>query len=528
MIESTFLHIPGIGHRTEQRLWNNGVTSWDRLEERLAAGVGIHELLHSRGYYQPTLFPEDVDNHDARAAEWLQILELSRAALREADFAFFLDRLDPRDHWRLLTGRCRQALYLDIETTGLARDFHYTTVIGATQNGKSYQWAWPEPLAECFRLIEEAALVVTFNGRRFDVPFLSRQFRGFPEPRAHIDLLDAARALGLSGGQKEVEKALGLKRDASVEAVGGEEAVQLWCRSLYGDEQSFLQLLRYNRTDVETLPRLAELLCGQLLSKTLLVREPMREPDGVAQLVRSPLSFAGVRKQWQKRRAGLHSLLPILLDRVRATPVVVGIDLRGNPRNPTGWARCTGRSVETRVLYDDDAIVEATLASEPVLVSMDAPLFLPRGRLSVSDDSPCRAAGGIVREVERILWSRGIPVYPALIKHMQGLTKRGMELAQRFGRNGLKVIESYPGAAQDILGIARKGKDPEMLQRGLEEFGFCVEPGRSHDELDAVTSALVGYFYLADDYEAIGAEDEGHMIVPRIPSAMRWRAEESL
>jgi hypothetical protein len=88
------------------------------------------------------------------------------------------------------------------------------------------------------------------------------------------------------------------------------------------------------------------------------------------------------------------------------------------------------------------------------------------------------------------------------------------------------VIESYPGAAQDILGIARKGKDPTLLQRGLEEFGFRLEKDSSHDELDAVTSALVAYFYLAEDYEAIGADDEGHMIIPRIPPSMRWTGSE--
>jgi len=158
-------------------------------------------------------------------------------------------------------------------------------------------------------------------------------------------------------------------------------------------------------------------------------------------------------------------------------------------------------------------------------VSIDAPLFLPRGRQSVSDDSPCRETGGIVRDVERVLWARGIPVYPALIKHMQGLTKRGMEMTKLLREQGLTVIESYPGAAQDILGIARKGKDPTLLERGLEEFGFRLTKGKSHDELDAVTSALVAYYYLANDYEAIGADDEGHMIIPRIPPAMRWTGE---
>jgi hypothetical protein len=29
MLKNTFLHIPGIGAITEQRLWNSGITDWD-------------------------------------------------------------------------------------------------------------------------------------------------------------------------------------------------------------------------------------------------------------------------------------------------------------------------------------------------------------------------------------------------------------------------------------------------------------------------------------------------------------------
>ena len=140
--------------------------------------------------------------------------------------------------------------------------------------------------------------------------------------------------------------------------------------------------------------------------------------------------------------------------------------------------------------------------------------------MSVSDDSPCRQLGGIVRDAERILWSRGIRVYPALIRQMQGLTKRGIELTRILEAKGISVIESYPGAAQDILNIPRKRLDEQLLWRGLVQFGYQIDAQKTHDELDAVTSALVGHFYLADQYEAIGADDEGYMIIPR--SAIAW------
>ena len=143
---------------------------------------------------------------------------------------------------------------------------------------------------------------------------------------------------------------------------------------------------------------------------------------------------------------------------------------------------------ETCILYEDAEILERTRAAKPDLVSIDAPLSLPRGRKSVSDDSPCRKEGGIVRDAERILWSRGIRVYPALIRQMQGLTKRGIELTKILEAEGISVIESYPGAAQDILNIPRKRMDETLLLRGLTQFGYEIQGEKTHDELDAITS----------------------------------------
>jgi len=202
-------------------------------------------------------------------------------------------------------------------------------------------------------------------------------------------------------------------------------------------------------------------------------------------------------------------------------PVVVGVDLRGKAHNPTGMASCRDGSVETAVLYEDAEILDWTVAHQPDLVSIDAPLSLPRGRLTPFDDDPTRVSCGIVRDAERRLWSRGIRVYPALIRHMQSLTSRGLRLAEALRARGVEVIESYPGAAQDVLGIPRKGVAVELLGRGLEDFGFALPKALTHDELDAVTSALVGYFYLANAYEGLGADDENYMIIPR-PGTLRW------
>jgi predicted nuclease with RNAse H fold len=101
---------------------------------------------------------------------------------------------------------------------------------------------------------------------------------------------------------------------------------------------------------------------------------------------------------------------------------------------------------------------------------------------------------------------------------MEMLTRRGIKLAQELRNAGCKVIESYPGAAQDILGIPRKKASLEELKQGLSRAGIAGDFMTSqitHDEVDAITSALVGLFYLADDYIALGTPAEDYLIVPR-------------
>jgi predicted nuclease with RNAse H fold len=93
-----------------------------------------------------------------------------------------------------------------------------------------------------------------------------------------------------------------------------------------------------------------------------------------------------------------------------------------------------------------------------------------------------------------------------------------MLLTGRLREAGLKVIESYPGAAQDLLGIPRKGSSLEELKWGLARAGIRGEylhTKVTHDEVDAITSALVGLFYLADDYIALGNAAEDYLIIPR-------------
>ena len=168
-------------------------------------------------------------------------------------------------------------------------------------------------------------------------------------------------------------------------------------------------------------------------------------------------------------------------------------------------------SSSTSILHEDEAIISATIAAGPSVVSIDAPLFLPRGRASIDIRGPPH-----FRECDKELLRMHIRFFPISLGPMRMLTARGMKLRASLEKEGLEVIESFPGAIQDILGISRKQEGLPSLLKGLRRYGVKLQ-GKDFtgDELDAVTSALVGIQYLQGDYRAIGDPEEGLMVLPK-------------
>ena len=193
---------------------------------------------------------------------------------------------------------------------------------------------------------------------------------------------------------------------------------------------------------------------------------------------------------------------------------IVGLDLTASRVKPTGAAVLDGMKVTTCSLESDEDIMSYIAEMKPAIVSIDSPLGLPGG------GSEIVKAAGIMRVAEYDLNSVGISAYPALIDSMKPLTLRGIKLRREIEAmpNGPKVIESYPGAAQDVLCIPRKQKGLEFLRAGLRELGL-KGPGlntESHDEMDAITSAVVGRFYEADEFEPMGIRSEAQLIIPKL------------
>lgn len=171
----------------------------------------------------------------------------------------------------------------------------------------------------------------------------------------------------------------------------------------------------------------------------------------------------------------------------------LGIDLTGSERRASGLALLNNNRLEyTKLIHSDFDLEEEVMNAQVDIVSIDSPLSLP-------EDST-----KIYRECELTLKRRGIGVYWCLLPSMKNLTMRGIKLATRLRNKGVTVIESYPGAAQDILGIPRKQKGKERLANALADFGIVGDLEVTHDELDAITAAIVGLCYLRGEYEALG------------------------
>jgi len=190
---------------------------------------------------------------------------------------------------------------------------------------------------------------------------------------------------------------------------------------------------------------------------------------------------------------------------------VVGIDLAGSPKRNTGL--CTlenGLITFCTILHTDQEIINYVEKENPAIVAIDAPLNLPPGRRSIEDRN-----GEHFRPCDRELLRRGIRFFPITLGPMRLLTKRGIRLKRTLTRRGYAVIEVYPGAAQDIWRTGRKQDGLSKLRKGLEKLGVKgLHEEMSGDELDAVTAALVGRFFLRGKAEVLGNFKRGAIVVP--------------
>lgn len=251
MLQRSFVFLSGIGPKTERALWTNGVDSWRAFHDADPAAL-------------PGRAKRRYDEHARQ-------LEMAQEHLANVHTAPFQRWLPSGEAWRVLEDVSEDVMYLDIETTGLSYPEGRTTVVGyhIPRQGTRLLVRGQDLTAEAVQAaFDEAGAVVTFNGKRFDVPFLEREF-DVTVDIPHVDLMHGFRRVGISGGLKSIEKQLGLARADEIDGVSGYEAVKMWRSWERGDRDALERLLTYNRADVENMVPLAEEAYDRLRSRTL-------------------------------------------------------------------------------------------------------------------------------------------------------------------------------------------------------------------------------------------------------------------
>jgi uncharacterized protein YprB with RNaseH-like and TPR domain len=232
-VENSFIGVDGVGESTERSLWEHGVTHWDEFDPAVP-GVG-----------------------DTRADRIETFIDRGRTALDEDDVAFFDAAFPSGERWRCWRTFRERACAFDIETTGLDPRRGVVTTVTLHQDGDTRTLVRDDDLtAEALEAaLADADLLVSFNGKRFDVPFLEHHF-DVDLDRPHLDCMYTANQLGLSGGLSAVEHALGIERE--LPDVDGREAVRLWHAHEAGEDGALDRLIAYNQEDAENLVTLLD------------------------------------------------------------------------------------------------------------------------------------------------------------------------------------------------------------------------------------------------------------------------------
>lgn len=242
MLEKTFVHIPGIGYTTERRLWQRGVRCW-------GDALGCAKT--------PGAFS---------AERWALVQDHcgeSVSRLEARDHRYFARMLAPKDHWRALNQFHGKIGYLDIETNG-GYYANAITVIGIYDGVRTKSFVRGDNLQEFAEEIERYALLVTFNGATFDLPFLRMAFPDVAFDQLHVDLRYMLARLGYKGGLKQIEREVGLAREEQIAGLSGEDAVVLWNEYRRGSAEALELLLQYNAADVTNLECLLDLAYPRL------------------------------------------------------------------------------------------------------------------------------------------------------------------------------------------------------------------------------------------------------------------------
>ncbi|MFQ5621007.1 MAG: ribonuclease H-like domain-containing protein [Candidatus Nanoarchaeia archaeon] len=245
MINKSFCFLDGLGLKSEQNIWKQGIHDWKTFIETKS----INGMAQNR-----------------KAIHNLTLKKAERNLLVN-NIEFFKTIFPTQEHWRLYDRFQDEALYLDIETSGYNHDI---TVIGMYDGNKTMTMVKGQNLDKGLLLdtLQKYKLLLTFNGSSFDLPAIQRYFN-ININMPHIDLRHVCSKIGLNGGLKNIEKEIGIQRHEDIDGISGGDAALLWRKYKATGNRRFMELLvQYNEEDIINLEPLAKQAISQLWNQT--------------------------------------------------------------------------------------------------------------------------------------------------------------------------------------------------------------------------------------------------------------------
>ena len=255
MLQNTFIHIQSIGAVTEQRLWESDLRDWDAFSDDISIPLsGKRKYLLQKG------------------------IEESKRHLYQDHPVYFSKCLPANQSWRLFPEFRESTIYLDIETTGLDRHFNDITTIALYDGHEIKTYVNGQNLDDFIEDIQRYKVIVTYNGKSFDIPFIENYF-DIQFDHAHIDLRYVLYSLGFRDVLKGCERQLDMDR-GDLSDIDGYFAVLLWDEyRRTGDQKALDTLLAYNIQDTINLENLMVTAYNMKLKdtpfyETHLIEEP--------------------------------------------------------------------------------------------------------------------------------------------------------------------------------------------------------------------------------------------------------------
>lgn len=245
MLKNTYIHIPGVGKSLERKIWAQGIHTWEEFLE----------------------MEDRISIPSARKARICEGIKKSSEHLAAKDCYFFSQCLPSAEHWRAYPLFSDSVAFVDIETTGLSQHRDKITVVGIYDGRESNVYVRDINLDEIVEEFSKYRLLVSFNGARFDLPFIKSEFPELEFKQLHIDLMYPLRRIGYSGGLKNIEKLLGISRSEDTEGMTGFDAVKLWKQYERGDREALDKLIKYNKEDIVNLKTIIELTYPKMVEK---------------------------------------------------------------------------------------------------------------------------------------------------------------------------------------------------------------------------------------------------------------------